>query len=113
MEKKVKLFVLLVIAERGKGDQINERIAQNSFGFVTIFGHGTAKKQWLNLLGIGDVEKDFVAILLEESQLPNARAVLEEEFRIGKGGGVAATLRVQSIADKRVLDFFTDNTEVE
>ena len=113
MERKVKLFVLLVIAERGKGDQINDRIARNGFGFVTLFGHGTAKKQWMNLLGIGDIEKDLVAVLLPEEQLANARAVLEEEFDIGKGGGIAFTLRVQSIADKRILQFFTDETEVE
>ena len=113
MEKKVKLYVLLVIAQRGKGDKINERLAAGSFGFVTMFGHGTAKQQWLNLLGIGDVEKDLVAVMLDETALPNARAVLSEEFKIGKGGGIAFTLRVQSIADKRVLDFFTDKTEVE
>ena len=113
MEKKIKLYILLVIAERGKGDQINERIAQSAFGFVTIFAHGTAKKQWLNLIGIGDIEKDLVALMLDETGLDNARAVLEEEFKIGKGGGVAFTLRVQSIADKRVLQFFTGETEVE
>ena len=111
-KRKVKLFLLLVIAERGKGDQINERIAQNAFGFVTLLGHGTAKKHWLNLLGIGNIEKDLVAVLLSDAQITNARTVLEEEFSIGKGGGVAFTLRVQSIADKRVLDFFLDETEV-
>ena len=113
MERKVKLYLLLVIAERGKGDKISERIAQNAFGFVSIFGHGTAKQQWLNLLGIGNVEKDLVAVMLSDEQLPNARAVLQEEFNVGKGGGVAFTLRVQSIADKRVLQFFTGETEVE
>ena len=112
MERKVKLYILLVIAERGKGDQISERIAQNAFGFVSLFGHGTAKQQWLNLLGIGNIEKDLVAVMLEEEALPNARAILEEEFKIGQGGGVAFTLRVQSIADKRVLQFFTGETEV-
>ena len=113
MERKVKLFVLLVIAERGKGDQINDRIARNGFGFVTLFGHGTAKKQWMDLIGIGNIEKDLVAIMLEESALMGARAVLEDEFKIGKGGGIAFTMRVQSIADKRVLQFFTDETEVK
>jgi len=113
LEKKVKLYLLLVIAERGRGDQINERLAENAFGFVTLFGHGTAKKYWMNLLGIGNIEKDLVAVMLEETDLANARAVLEEEFKIGKGGGVAFTLRVQSIADKRVLQFFTDKTEAE
>ena len=113
MEKKVKLYILLVIAERGMGDKISERLAQSSFGFVTIFGHGTAKQQWLNLLGIGNIEKDLVAVMLSDEQIANARAVLEEEFRIGKGGGIACTLRVQSIADKRVLQFFTGETEVE
>ena len=113
MERKVKLYVLLVIAERGKGDQINARIAEKAFGFVTLLGHGTAKKHWMNLLGIGNIDKDLVAIMLDETGLLNARAVLEEEFKIGKGGGVAFTLRVQSIADKRVLDYFTAETEVE
>ena len=113
MEKKIKLFLLIVIAEAGKGDAVSERLAQNAFGFVSLFGHGTAKQQWLNLLGIGNIEKDLVAVMLEESTLSNARAVLEEEFKIGKGGGVAFTLKVQSIADKRVLQFFKADTEVE
>lgn len=113
MDRKVKLYLLLVIAERGKGDQINERIAGNAFGFMTMLGHGTAKQHWLNLLGIGNIEKDLVALLMEEGEIKNARAVLEEEFKIGKGGGVAFTIRVQSIADKRVLQFFTGETEVE
>ena len=113
MERKVKLFILLVIAERGKGDQISERLVRNAFGFTSLFGYGTAKKHWMNLLGIGTIEKDLVAVMLEEADLSNARAVLEEEFKIGKGGGVAFTLRVQSIADKRVLQFFTDKTEAE
>ncbi|HCU55761.1 MAG TPA: hypothetical protein DIC18_00320 [Clostridiales bacterium] len=112
MDRKIKLYLLLVIAERGKGDQINDRIARNAFGFVTLLGHGTAKKHWLNLLGIGNIEKDLVAVLLSDDEIANARAVLEEEFQIGKGGGVAFTLRVQSIADKRVLDFFLGETEV-
>ncbi len=113
MERKVKLYLLLVIAESGKGDAISARLTQNAFGFVSLFGHGTAKQQWLNLLGIGNIEKDLVAVMLDETQLPHAKAVLEEEFKIGKGGGIAFTLRVQSIADKRVLQFFTGETEVE
>ena len=102
-----------MIAESGKGDAISARLTQNAFGFVSLFGHGTAKQQWLNLIGIGNIEKDLVAIMLEESALMGARAVLEEEFKIGKGGGIAFTMRVQSIADKRVLQFFTDETEVK
>ena len=51
--------------------------------------------------------------MLDETQIANAKAVLEEEFKIGKGGGIAFSLRVQSIADKRVLQFFTGETEVE
>ena len=113
MEKKIKLYLLIVIAEAGVGDAVSERLAQNAFGFVSLFGHGTAKQQWLNVLGIGNIEKDLVAVMLEESALAGARAVLEEEFRIGKGGGVAFTLKVQSIADKRVLQFFKADTEVE
>ncbi len=113
MEKKVKLYLLLVIAESGKGDPISARLTQNAFGFVSLFGHGTAKKQWLNLLGIGNIDKDLVAVMLDETQLAGAKAVLEEEFKIGNGGGIAFSLRVQSIADKRVLQFFTGETEVE
>ena len=113
MERKVKIYLLLVIAERGKGDPINARLAGDVFGFSTIFGRGTAKKAWMNLIGIGDIEKDLVALMLDETQLQNARGVLEEEFKIGKGGGVAFALRVQSIADKRVLEYFTAKTEVE
>ena len=113
MEKKIKLYLLLVICESGKGDPISARLSSSAFGFVSLFGHGTAKQQWLNLLGIGNVEKDLVAIMLEKSALDNARAVLTEEFKIGSGGGVAFTLRVQSIADKRVLQFFTSDTEVK
>jgi len=113
LEKKVKLYLLLVIAERGKGDRINERLAGDVFGFMTMLGRGTAKQHWMNLLGIGNIEKDLVALMLDETQLMNARGVLEEEFKIGKGGGVAFTLRIQSIADKRVLDYFTDKTEVD
>ena len=96
MDRKIKLYLLLVIAESGKGDAVSARLAQNAFGFVSLFGHGTAKQQWLNLLGIGNIEKDLVAIMLEESALENARAILEEEFKIGKGGGIAFTLKVQS-----------------
>jgi len=113
LDRKIKLYLLIVIAESGKGDSISARLTQNAFGFVSLFGHGTAKKQWLNLIGIGNIEKDLVAVMLEESQLQNARAILEEEYKIGKGGGIAFTLKIQSIADKRVLQFFTAETEVE
>ena len=111
MERKIKLYLLVVIAESGKGDPISARLSQNALGFVSLFGHGTAKQQWLNLLGIGNIEKDLVAIMLDDTMLPHARAVLEEEFKIGKGGGIAFTLKIQSIADKRVLQFFTAETE--
>ena len=113
MEKKVKIYLLLVIAERGKGDSINKRLAGDVFGFTTFLGRGTAKKHWMNLLGIGNIEKDLVALMLDETQLANARGVLEEEYKIGRGGGVAFALRVESIADKRVLEYFTAKTEVE
>ena len=113
MEKKIKLYLLIVIAEAGKGDAVSVRLSNDAFGFISLFGHGTAKQQWLNILGIGNIEKDLVAVMLEESALDNARAVLEEEFKIGKGGGVAFTLKIQSIADKRVLQFFTTDAEVK
>ena len=112
MERKVKLYLLLVIANSGTGDQICARLAETSFGFVSLFGHGTAKQQWLNLLGIGNIEKDLVALMLNDEEIPKARAVLEEEYKIGKGGGIAFLTKIQSIADKRVLQFFTDQAEV-
>ena len=111
MERKIKLYLLVVIAESGKGDSISARLSQNALGFVSLFGHGTAKQQWLNLLGIGNIEKDLVAIMLDDAGLSHARAVLEEEYGIGKGGGIAFALKIQSIADKRVLQFFTAGTE--
>ena len=110
MEKKTRISVLIAIVERGKGDQISAYFADQAFGFVTMLGHGTAKQLWLNLLGIGNIDKDLVAFMLNTELIPEVRAALEEKFRIGKGGGVAFSLHVQSIADKRVLACFGEGT---
>ena len=109
----MKIDILNVIVPKGKGDAVSEALSDGSFGFVTMLGRGTAKQQWLNLLGIGDIEKELVSVMMNADHTENAKAILEECFRIGKGGGVAFTLHVQSIADKRVLQYFTDEKEGE
>lgn len=112
MERKPRLSLVVAIVERGKGDAVSAYFSDRAFGFVAMLGRGTAKQHWLNVLGIGDINKDLVAFLLNGDLVPSVQRALEEKFRIGKGGGVAFTLRVQSIADKRVLSCFAEESEV-
>ncbi len=93
------------------GDPISDYFADSAFGFVTLLGHGTAKQHWLSLLGIGDINKDLVALLINSDRLDGIKGALEERFKIGKGGGVAFCLHVQSIADARVLSCFSEEEE--
>ena len=111
-EKKTRLSLIVAIVQRGKGDAVSACFADNSFAFVVMLGHGTAKQHWLNLLGIGDINKDMVAFLANSERIPEIKSALEEKFNIGKGGGIAFTLHVQSIADRRVLSCFSEEAEV-
>jgi len=112
MEKKTRLSLVVAIVERGKADAVSAYFSDRAFGFVAMLGHGTAKQQWLNILGIGDINKDLVAFLINSELVPDVRGALEERFHIGSGGGIAFTLHVQSIADKRVLSCFAEEGEV-
>lgn len=105
--------LLVVIVERGKGDGIIEFLRDQNILFnVVLLGHGTASKQWQNVLGIGDSKKDIVLSVLAKDRVEDAFNILKEEFNLKEPGhGIAFTVNINSISSKRVLNFCLGKVE--
>lgn len=80
----------------------------NTFGVRycnTVRGKGTANKEVLDFLGIGETEKDLIFCLADTAVVPDVLEFLKEsgEF-VGGRHGVAFTISLDSIASRKAIN---------
>jgi nitrogen regulatory protein PII len=105
--------LLITIVDRGKG-QTATKLFDRKVPILDyiIPGRGTAKKEILNLLGIGDTAKDVVFSLMSESLAETAISRLQAVLQFDRpGSGIAFTHPIGSIGGQRVLSLMNSGAE--
>lgn len=100
-----KLKLLFIIVDREKTDSVIEAISP--FGSIythTAFARGTAKSDWLNILGLGESEKSLIIFSLMEKNLENVYVILKNAYKFNEPGrGIAFTMPVSSVGGMGTL----------
>lgn len=107
--------LLITIVDRGKGHAAT-RLFDRKVPILDyiIPGRGTAKKEILNLLGIGDTAKDVVFSIMPESLAKTAIRRLQVVLQFDRpGSGIAFTHPIGSIGSQRVLSLLNAGAEAE
>ena len=109
MEQKVSSVIrlLVTIVDRGKGQGVADLLKRGGSLFHTILlGHGTAKKELLDYLGLGETEKDVVLSALSAEIGPLALRRLNQAMRLDvPGGGIAFTIPIASVGGAKTLSY--------
>ncbi len=90
--------LLICIVPHDKGDMVSQvtRTA-GAPGGTLILGRGTARNQWLDLLGLADTRKELLYTLVPADQLPVIQDSLREKCNLQKKGfGIMFSMDVQS-----------------
>lgn len=97
--------LLVTIVNRGMGDKIIQRLASdhNHFNLI-LLGHGTAKPDIMDYLGLTETSRDVVLSVVREEQVHRALDLLRGEFHLEQPGhGIAFTIPINSVGGIRTL----------
>ncbi len=100
-----KLKLLFIIVDREKTDNIIEAISP--FGSIythTSLARGTAKSDWLDILGVGETEKSLIIFSLMEKNLENVYVILKNAYKFNEPGkGIAFTMPISAVGGMGTL----------
>ena len=101
------LRLLITIVDRGKGQQAADLLKRRGSLMHTIMlGHGTARQELLDYLGLGETEKDVVFSTLATEVSALALYKLNHEMRLDMpGGGIAFTVPITSVGGSTSLQY--------
>ena len=107
MDKQDMLRLLVTIVDRGKGQGAVALLQKYGSLFHTILlGRGTAKRELMDYLGLGETEKDVVFSSLYGPQTAHAMKRLASRLRMDMpGGGIAFTIAVTSVGGAKTLAY--------
>ena len=96
----IKLLVFII--PRGRGNELIRLCADEGVSFrVMLHGRGTAAKEVLDILGIGETEKDVALLSVAESRSQAALRRLAHGMRLDKpGGGIAFSIPFSAAASQ-------------
>ena len=99
----IKLVVCIV--ERGGAERITRLCYSDGIAFhLMLRGVGTADSEIMDLLGLGEREKDIVLISVKRSEADALLETLAEEMHLERPGtGIAFTIPLSSVATGHAL----------
>ena len=108
MSKSV-LKVMMIIIDRNKTDKLLTKLEQLGVNFPHVFrAEGTAKSDFLNVLGIGHTEKSIVFSTVTQETVVKVKEVLTKDFDILKrGNGIAFTIPINSVGGPATLQILS------
>ena len=106
-----KLRLLVTVVNREKAEFYTDFIQSFEVNFQTsVNGRGTAGKETLRLLGIGETDKTVIFSVIREDLCDKALSALEQKFKTIKNGkGIAYTIPLSSVIGVAVYQFLSDN----
>lgn len=106
--KEIKLRCLVIIAERGTGDEISALVKDYAHFQSIILGKGTANSEIEAALAISNPEKDIIYCFIEKHNVDYVYFLLEEQFELKKKHkGIAFTIPLSSIDGLTSLKILT------
>ena len=108
MSKSI-LKVMMIIIDRNKTDKLLSKLEQVGINFPHVFrAEGTAKSDFLDVLGVGHVEKSIVFSTVTEDTVLKVKEILTKDFDIlKKGNGIAFTLPITSVSGPATLQILS------
>lgn len=97
--------VLVIITQSMKSNKLISILNEYGVYYCNLIrGKGTANKEVLDFLGIGETEKDILFCLLDENKVGSVLDFLrnDKEF-VGGRKGIAFTMALDSIASKKAI----------
>lgn len=109
------LKLLITIVDRGKGQIAVDLLLKRRVLFHRIvLGHGTARSEWLDLLGVGDPAKDIVFTVLPEVYTHEAMRALRRTLQFDNPGhGIAFSIPIGSVGGQRALAILVGDAPTE
>ena len=106
-----KLKLLITVVDRRKGEFYADLIQSFDVNMqMMCFGHGTAKAEMLQLLGLGGTEKTVIFSVIREDRVNDALTELSEKFSTIKNGkGIAFTVPMSSVIGVAIYGFLSNN----
>lgn len=103
--------LLIIITGRNKSRKLIPLLNQHGVRYCnTVRGKGTANKEVLDFLGIGETEKDLIFCLADEAVVDDVLTFLKENVEfVGNRQGVAFTISLESIASMKAIKEIVGN----
>ncbi len=107
--KKLKLLVTIV--DRNKTLFYEDLLEQFEINMQMVFyGHGTAAKDMLELLGLANQDKAVILSIVREDKIKEVTQTLQEKFeKVRNGKGIAFTIPLQSVIGVYTYQFLSNN----
>lgn len=98
---------LITIVDRGNGEEITKMYRDNCIIYnMILLGHGTAKSEILDYLGLGRTEKDIILSVAPEKSIKPALKILKEKFHLDRpGNGIAFSIPISSLDSALSLEY--------
>lgn len=109
------LNLLITIVDRDHGQiAVDLLLRENVLFHRIVLGRGTAKTEMLNLLGIGETQKDIIFSVLPEERTRRAMRRLRNTLQFDNPGhGVAFTVPISSVGGQKTLRHLSGILETE
>jgi len=92
----VAIHMVIAIVDRGKGEKITSLYRKEGVAFhLIVLGHGTARTEMLNVLGLGETKKDTIFAFVPEGRVSPLLDLLADRMKMrypGKGIAFAVPL---------------------
>lgn len=97
--------LLVTIVNRGVGDKVIQRFSDLHSHFnMILLGHGTARSDIMDLLGLTETGRDVILSVMREENVARALRLLRDEFHLEEPGcGIAFTIPINSVGGVRTL----------
>ena len=105
-----KLKLLVTVVNREKGEFYTDFIQSFEVNFQTsMVAQGTASKETLRLLGIGETDKTVIFSVIREDMCDKALSALEQKFKTIKNGkGIAYTIPMTGTIGVAIYRFLSN-----
>ncbi|HMM05482.1 MAG TPA: hypothetical protein PKD52_02280 [Clostridiales bacterium] len=105
-----RLFLLITIVNRGNGTKVMERYKEQGVSFhVLSHGYGSADSELLEILGLGETEKDVILSIGNDVETETVMTGWRENKKIqDQGKGIVFTVPLSAIVGQQVLSYLTE-----
>ncbi len=104
--------LIVFIIERGRSNTLIRLCHEEKMAFnVVLHGRGTASREVLSILGIGDTEKDVVLLSVDSSRADAVLDELSKKMKLDRpGGGIAFSIPFSAAASQlNSIELFAGN----